>query len=168
MKEFLGLKKNLEMSEDKSRTLPQDNNVDEKLRKEIAHLIEEELSEAVGQEKMLLQRFEEIFSGPLPHPKHLREYKNIDKTYPDRIMSMAEKSQEHKIFIQRTQAIGDFVVSLLGWATPTGIAAYSLYQAAELVRDGKNIESFIALITALGTIGGSFYISKRLSTKDSN
>ena len=35
----------------------------------------------------------QIRQAPLPDPQELREYKNIDKTLPDRIVKMAEREQ---------------------------------------------------------------------------
>lgn len=37
----------------------------------------------------------EQFSGPMPHPKHLREYEEILPGSAERILSMAEKNGDH-------------------------------------------------------------------------
>lgn len=39
----------------------------------------------------------EQFSGPMPHPKHLREYDDILPGAAERILSMAERNLEHNI-----------------------------------------------------------------------
>lgn len=39
----------------------------------------------------------EQFSGPMPHPKHLREYEEILPGSADRILEMAESSLSHNI-----------------------------------------------------------------------
>lgn len=39
----------------------------------------------------------EQFSGPMPHPKHLREYDEILPGSAERILSMAEKNLDHNI-----------------------------------------------------------------------
>ena len=41
------------------------------------------------------------FSGPLPDPETLSEYASVDKTLPGRIVTMAEKQQEHAIDIEK-------------------------------------------------------------------
>lgn len=110
----------------------------------------------------------ESFSGPLPHPKHLKEYKSIDKSYPAKIINMAEKRQDHIAWIEKSEVIKDFILSILGWATPTGIAAFTLYKAAIFVSEGKSIESLVSLVTALSVIGGAFYISGRLNKNNNS
>lgn len=42
----------------------------------------------------------ETFSGPIAHPRHLREYEAICPGAADRIISMAEKRNEHHISMQ--------------------------------------------------------------------
>lgn len=39
----------------------------------------------------------EHFSGPMPHPKHLREYESILPGAADRILSMAERNLDHHV-----------------------------------------------------------------------
>lgn len=43
----------------------------------------------------------EQFSGPMPHPKHLREYNDILPGAAERIVSMAERNLEHNIDMDR-------------------------------------------------------------------
>ncbi|WP_156114494.1 DUF2335 domain-containing protein [Paracoccus sanguinis] len=43
---------------------------------------------------------QEMFSGPLPHPKHLKGYEDTTPGAADRILTMAEKAQSHLIDIQ--------------------------------------------------------------------
>ncbi|QCO57631.1 DUF2335 domain-containing protein (plasmid) [Pseudorhodobacter turbinis] len=44
----------------------------------------------------------EQFSGPMPHPKHLREYDEILPGAAERILSMAEQNLEHSMGMDRT------------------------------------------------------------------
>jgi len=39
----------------------------------------------------------EYFSGPIPHPKHFEAYERIAPGAADRIITMAEKQQDHHI-----------------------------------------------------------------------
>lgn len=41
--------------------------------------------------------YSEYFSGPIAHPRHLREYEDICPGAADRIISMTEQSMRHKI-----------------------------------------------------------------------
>ncbi len=42
----------------------------------------------------------EMFLGPIPDPNSLQKYENITPGLADRIMTMAEKQQEHRIEIE--------------------------------------------------------------------
>ena len=44
----------------------------------------------------------EEFSGPIPHPQHLREYDNILPGAAERILKMAEKSIEHELAAEKS------------------------------------------------------------------
>ena len=44
----------------------------------------------------------EFFTGPIAHPRHLREYEDICPGAADRIISMAEKQTDHVIKMDQT------------------------------------------------------------------
>lgn len=46
---------------------------------------------------ILKASFTEIVSGPLPHPRLLKEYDNVIENGAERIMAMAEKEQDNRI-----------------------------------------------------------------------
>ena len=48
---------------------------------------------------------QESYEGPIPHPRIIREYERILPGSADRILSMAEKQQEHRMALE-TKAIG--------------------------------------------------------------
>ena len=107
----------------------------------------------------------EQFTGSIPHPDHMQKYQDIDKSFPDRILKMAESNLAHKQSIEKTVVHGQLFMGFLGWATPTGIAFYVLYHAILFTKDGKSIEALIALIAALTALGGAFYIKKKVEKK---
>jgi uncharacterized membrane protein len=53
----------------------------------------------------------ERFSGPIAHPRHLREYEEICPGAADRIISMAEKNLEHAQILQ-TQAMASDIADV--------------------------------------------------------
>lgn len=57
-------------------------------------------------------RIAKLSIGPIPPPKILREYKEIDPSFPERIFKMAEKEQEfrHKSF-RYGQVLG-FIITI--------------------------------------------------------
>ena len=44
---------------------------------------------------------QEVFSGPIPHPRLLAEYEKLQPGSMDRFMKMAEKQQDHRINLER-------------------------------------------------------------------
>jgi uncharacterized membrane protein len=70
----------------------------------IEDLIERELKGKIAGRDLITvtQRITQIavseqFSGPMPHPKHFREYETILPGAAERILSMAERNLEHNI-----------------------------------------------------------------------
>lgn len=122
-------------------------------RSEIIELIEASQIEVVQELKT-----SEQFSGPVPHPKHMQQYKTIDKTLPHRFTKMAEDNLRHRQFVEKYAIVTDSVLAMLGWATPTAISFFVLYSAVGFIRDGKSIEALVSLVAALATLGGAFYL----------
>lgn len=73
----------------------------------IEELIEQELEGKVQRRDLqaVTARITQIavseqFSGPMPHPKHLREYESTLPGSAERILSMAEKTLDHNISVR--------------------------------------------------------------------
>lgn len=113
------------------------------------------------QEVITTIQAEEKFTGPVPHPDHMRAYKSIDKSLPDRFTTMAEKNQSHHMWVEKLVVMGELGMGVLGWLTPTAISFYVLSAAIGFVEDGKSIEALISLVVALGSLGGAFYMKNR-------
>jgi uncharacterized membrane protein len=60
--------------------------------------------------------FFEEFSGPLPHPQALKAYDIVLPGAAERIISMAEKQQAHRLYLERTVIDGDTKRASLGLA----------------------------------------------------
>lgn len=103
----------------------------------------------------------EQFYGPVPHPDHMRAYKAIDKSLPGRFTTMAEKNQSHHMFIEKLVVMGELVMGVLGWLTPTALSFYVLSAAIGFVEDDKSIEALVSLVIAIASLGGAFYMKKR-------
>lgn len=88
---------------------PSDENVDEfaqEVSKRISNLVPTgQRAQVVAQVVSLVS--EERFSGPIAHPRHLREYEDICPGAADRIISMAERGLEHAQTMQTTAISGD-------------------------------------------------------------
>jgi len=55
----------------------------------------DEVSEEISRVISLVFQKQQVFSGPLPPPKHLAEYEKIVPGAAERIILMAEREQEH-------------------------------------------------------------------------
>jgi hypothetical protein len=116
-------------------------------------------------EQMETIQHSEQFTGPIPHPEHMQKYQDIDQSFPDRILKMAESNLSHKQSVEKIVIYGQLFMGFLGWATPSGIAFYVLHHAILFTKDGKSIEALIALITAIAALGGAFYMKKKVEKK---
>jgi hypothetical protein len=116
-------------------------------------------------EQMEIIQHSEQFTGPIPHPEHMQKYQDIDQSFPDRILKMAESNLSHKQSVEKIVIYGQLFMGFLGWATPSGIAFYVLHHAILFTKDGKSIEALIALITAIAALGGAFYMKKKVEKK---
>jgi uncharacterized membrane protein len=75
---------------------------------ELRERIEREIGPLVSgsQREIIVERMQQIvvseyFSGPIAHPRHLREYEEIEPGSADRIIRMAERQQDHAIEMGR-------------------------------------------------------------------
>lgn len=78
----------------------------EELAKRLNSIVsKDQRSQVVAQVVSLVT--EERFSGPIAHPKHLREYEDICPGSADRIVRMAEQQMSHSQRMQETALQGD-------------------------------------------------------------
>jgi len=68
------------------------------IRKEILELIPDK--DDKDKAAILMATYEEKFSGPLPHPNHLAAYEQTLPGAADRILTMAEKQQNHRMNLE--------------------------------------------------------------------
>ena len=68
------------------------------IRKEILELIPNK--DDKDKAAILMATYEEKFSGPLPHPNHLAAYEQTLPGAADRILTMAEKQQNHRMNLE--------------------------------------------------------------------
>ncbi len=78
------------MSADLTNQTPLDKNLEEVLS-ELTEETKKELFVALSETKL------SSFSGPIPHPEILKGYKDVDPSFPERIISMAEREQKSRI-----------------------------------------------------------------------
>ncbi len=79
------------------------------------------------------------YSGPIPPPATLEGYGKIDPTFPDRIISMAEKEQNHQHQMETKMRDNDYTLSRRGQNFAmiltlllTGAAVFSMYVGSNI------------------------------------
>jgi uncharacterized membrane protein len=130
---------------------------------EVLDPLEEQLNRQVGDllpsgsRQEILRRittvvYSEQFSGPIAHPKHLREYESILPGSADRIIGMAEAQQKHQIAMDNKvvdKEYGDRRWGMIiGAAMFVGLIGCALVSAVM----GNNVAAGFFLTTA--AIGG--------------
>lgn len=72
------------------------------LTEAIARIIDNDLptEQKTQQISQIIRISRESFSGPIPHPKIAKEYQELIPDAPERIFTMAEKEQQHRIEVE--------------------------------------------------------------------
>jgi len=65
----------------------------------------------------------EIYQGPIPHPELLRQFRDIDPSYPDRIMSMTEQAAASSMRTRERGQVLSFATAMGGFALAAVLAA---------------------------------------------
>ena len=76
-------------------------------------------------------------SGPIPPPQVLQQYNSIVPDAAERIIRMAEKQSEHRMYLERKVVDSGVLKSYLGMIFAAGIAVYGLYIAKEISVNGN-------------------------------
>lgn len=112
-----------------------------------------------GNTRGILQSYE----GPLPHPDLMEKYEKIQQGAANRILSMAEKEQEHRHTIDN-QILEDRKqerdTQMTGFKVGVGVVVFIVLVSAYLIYMNKTTEGVVALIAAI-----SPYLIAVLKTK---
>jgi len=96
----------------------------------------------------------EFFSGPIAHPRHLREYENILPGAADRIISMAEKQNNHGIDVNNKMLAAEIadrrLGMILGACSFAGLVICALISA--LYTKGAVVPGFFLTAAAIGAV----------------
>ena len=113
---------------------------------------------------------QEIFSGPIPHPRLLAEYERLMPGSTDRFMKMAEKQQEHRIGLEdsaiKSQLKSNERGQLFGFILSTliicaGIVLFIL----GMPWFGVSLIGGISLVLVLLFLGGKIHMAADLKNK---
>lgn len=103
----------------KSKNLPQESgdnpgpSLEEEIDRQIGDLVPQKARGEVVRRLNTIM-FSEMFSGPIAHPRHLREYEEIHPGAADRIISMAETRNDHHIAMDHKMSDAEIADRRLG------------------------------------------------------
>ncbi|MBR5892581.1 MAG: DUF2335 domain-containing protein [Bacteroidaceae bacterium] len=101
------------MSSDKPHNnLDSETNNKENPVEVILEAVPENKKEEVKEALMIIRS--ETYSGPIPPPKALAEYEQIQPGAADRILKMAEKQQDHRMLLEKKAIFGQVEQSKRG------------------------------------------------------
>lgn len=114
---------------------------------------QELIREAGGKEVVSrIISYMESFSGPVPHPRIISQYKSVMPDAPERIFRMAEKQQEHRFGLENKVIGGDVERADLGLRFGFTLYAILAIGAIVLLGIGKDIAGYTVLVTSV--LGG--------------
>lgn len=138
----------------------------EELDEKLGHIVQKSVKDKVV--GIALEVYsQEIFSGPLPHPKHIQAYEDACPGMADRIMSMAEKAQDAQLEIPgrmiEVESKYRNLGLMLGFATLVVLAGGATFCA---YTGHPKIAAGFLTVGALGTVGR--FIDGRLRSEKPN
>lgn len=83
------------------------------------------------------------FSGPIPPPSLLNGYAEIDATFPNRLLKMAEKQEIHRHRLETWAVIGGTILSYFGVACALLIALAAFYVGYLLIMANHDVAGTI-------------------------
>lgn len=131
-----------------------DNSLEAVIDRQIGDIVSQKQREVIVA-KMTSLMVSEHFSGPIPHPKHVRGYEEISPGAADRIIRMAEVRQAHHMDMDKKILAAEVADRKLGmWL---GAAAFVFLVACALVTalitDSEVIPGLFLGAAAIGGVG---------------
>ncbi|WP_304757313.1 DUF2335 domain-containing protein [Faecalibaculum rodentium] len=125
---------------------------------------EERIAKAVIQQIS----YSEFYQGPLPSPKDMKGYQEINPDFPDRIMQMTEKQLDHKIAMEQKalnagiqSALRGQIIAAFLFLTVLGVGTYMIYT-------GKDVGGWSLVFVALVGVITSFALGTASSKQQKN
>ena len=117
-------------------------------------------------ERIVYEKLERFFAGPLPPPEHMQGYKNVQDDLPNRIMAMTEKEQAHRHQITSKTVDRDYSlrkqVSFLAFI----LIIFLMGTGALLLYTGKDPAGYVSMLTAVGMLISAFLMQKKPKEKN--
>ena len=100
------------------------------------------------------------YSGPLPHPAVLSQYREIQPDFPERIMRMAESQLRHDQEIEKTQQQAAIKSERRGAYFALIISLGVLALGGYLIVTGQPVAGLVALVAPLTGFVGVFVVGR--------
>ena len=107
------------------------------------------------------QQSVEVSSGPLPPPSFFRTYEDTLPGAAHRILTMAEKQQEHRHVQQSVRLASDASREARGQWMAFAIVIVAIGGGFALIFSGRPVEGVTTALGAIGGVEGLFMLSRR-------
>lgn len=111
-------------------------------------------------------RVQEVFTGPLPHPKLLDQYEHIFPGATERIFQMAERQQAHRQRLESAVIRSNIENERKGMYFSLVITLTVVLSGAILIALGHGIEGFVTLIATIAFHAYNFISQKKRQEKE--
>lgn len=129
-----------------------DYNLEEEIDRQVGDLVPQK-SRGEVVKRLTSIMVAEMFSGPIAHPRHLRQYEEILPGSADRIIKMAEDRNQHHISMDQKLSDAEIADRKLGMIIGGSLFA-SLVVAAFLIALTTNSPTLAAIFMGAAVIGG--------------
>ena len=126
--------------------------------------------EETGHSEMAVTTFEQrsLHMGPIPSPEVLAEYNEIDPTFANRILVMAEQQALHRQEMEKKIINSGTHDSLLGIIFGFLIGITALIVALILGLNGRTVESAVMGVGGIGGLTSVFIYGTRSKASEDN
>ena len=121
-------------------------------------------AKASGKSSILVGKKQELYSGPIPSPALMKGYAEIDPTFPDRILRMAEKSNDADIEDQHSIVRSDNFSRVFGQVLSFFLGCAGLFVAYRLAR--LNYASAAIITAALSGVAPILIVAIQSNKRD--
>jgi uncharacterized membrane protein len=95
---------------------------------------------------------QEIYQGPMPHPDTLKGFGEIDLSFPERIMKMAEAHNDADVKTKLRLSLANLMIPIIGQVFTLLITGGGIIACVFLAIAGKYGESVAAIILSFAPI----------------
>ena len=110
----------------------------------------------------------DFFSGPLPHPGHLREYEKILPGSADRVIKMAEEQAQHRRQLETLISASNTKLEGRGQIFGFVIAMTALIGGGYIMASGQSVGGAAVAISAVAGLSGLFFWKSRERKRELN